>query len=182
MDMIYEATQVARHEAARGNIPGAAGAKGASAGEYLTFRLGGEEYGIDILRVQEIRGYEAPTRMAGAPEFVRGVLNLRGVIVPIVDLRVRFGIEPRLDALTVSVILNVNGRTVGIVVDSVSDVMELAPAQIKPAPAFGGSLDTGHITGIATVKQGDGQRLIILLDITELMAQPELGLMDLAPA
>ena len=167
------------------SVENAAVGRAASAGmarEYLSFRLGSEDYGIDILRVQEIRGYEAPTRMAGAPEFVLGVLNLRGVIVPIVDLRLRFGIEPRLDALTVSVILNVNGRTVGIVVDSVSDVMELAPAQIKPAPAFGGSLDTGHIVGIATVKQGDGQRLIILLDITQLMTQPELGLMDLAPA
>ena len=154
----------------------------ASAREYLSFRLGAEDYGIDILRVQEIRGYEAPTRMAGAPEFVRGVLNLRGVIVPIVDLRMRFGIEPRLDALTVSVILNVNGRTVGVVVDSVSDVMELAPAQVKPAPAFGGTLDTEHITGIATVKTGETQRMIILLDIAQLMAQPELGLMDIATA
>ena len=152
----------------------------APAREYLSFRLGAEDYGIDILRVQEIRGYEAPTRMAGAPEFVRGVLNLRGVIVPIVDLRMRFGIEPRLDALTVSVILNVNGRTVGVVVDSVSDVLELAPAQIKPAPAFGGSLDTAHITGIATVKSGDVERMLILLDITQLMSQPELGLMTLA--
>ena len=154
----------------------------ASAREYLSFRLGAEDYGIDILRVQEIRGYEAPTRMAGAPEFVRGVLNLRGVIVPIVDLRMRFGIEPRLDALTVSVILNVNGRTVGVVVDSVSDVMELAPGQIKPAPAFGGTLDTEHITGIATVKSGDVERMIILLDIAQLMAQPALGLMELADA
>jgi purine-binding chemotaxis protein CheW len=152
----------------------------APAREYLSFRLGTEDYGIDILRVQEIRGYEAPTRMAGAPEFVRGVLNLRGVIVPIVDLRMRFGIEPRLDALTVSVILNVNGRTVGVVVDSVSDVMELAPAQIKPAPAFGGTLDTDHIIGIASVKNGDTERMIILLDITQLMSQPELGLMALA--
>jgi purine-binding chemotaxis protein CheW len=155
-------------------------AAAAPAREYLSFRLGAEDYGIDILRVQEIRGYEAPTRMAGAPEFVRGVLNLRGVIVPIVDLRMRFGIEPRLDALTVSVILNVNGRTVGVVVDSVSDVMELAPAQIKPAPAFGGTLDTEHITGIATVKTGETQRMIILLDIAQLMAQPALGLMELA--
>jgi len=151
----------------------------ATAREYLSFRLGAEDYGIDILRVQEIRGYEAPTRMAGAPEFVRGVLNLRGVIVPIVDLRMRFGIEPRLDALTVSVILNVNGRTVGVVVDSVSDVMELSPAQIKPAPSFGGSLDTDHITGIASVKSGDTERMIILLDITKLMSQPDLGLMEL---
>ncbi len=160
-------------------IESAAVAATGPAREYLSFRLGAEDYGIDILRVQEIRGYEAPTRMAGAPEFVRGVLNLRGVIVPIVDLRMRFGIEPRLDALTVSVILNVNGRTVGMVVDSVADVLELAPAQIKPAPAFSGTLDTAHIVGIASVKSGDAARMIILLDITQLMSQPELGLTEL---
>ena len=104
----------------------------------LTFRLGSEEYGIDILRVQEIRGYEAPTRVAHSPAFVKGVVNLRGVIVPIVDLRLRFGMhDATYDALTVVIVLNVAHRVVGIVVDSVSDVVELGAEHVRNAPAVG---------------------------------------------
>ena len=129
-------------------IRGTAVSQGAKASvaarEYLSFRLGTEEYGIDILRVQEIRGYEQPTRLVGAPEFIRGVLNLRGVIVPIVDLRVRFGIDAGFDTFTVTVVLNVAGRTVGAVVDSVSDVLELSADNIKPAPEFNGAIDAGQ--------------------------------------
>lgn len=150
----------------------------ALAREYLSFRLGNEEYGIDILRVQEIRGYEQPTRIVGAPDFIRGVLNLRGVIVPIVDLRVRFGLEPRFDTITVTVVLNVAGRTVGAVVDSVSDVLELEPEQIKPAPEFNGNIDAGKIIGLGTVKQGDQERMLILLDIEKLMTSADMGLVD----
>ncbi len=146
--------------------------------EYLTFRLDAEEYGIDILRVQEIRGYEPPTRLASAPECVRGVLNLRGVIVPIVDLRMKFGIEARFDAFTVTVVLNVCGRTVGAVVDSVSDVIELQPAQIQEAPQFSGADDAGHITGLGTVKQGASERMLILLDIQQLMTGADMGLVE----
>ena len=133
--------------------------------EYLTLCLGDEEYGIDILRVQEIRGFEPPTRIAGMPDFIRGVLNLRGVIVPIVDLRLRLGVESRFDAVTVTVVLNVAGRTVGAIVDSVSDVIQLARTQIKPAPEFNGAVDAGHVTGLGTVSQGERERMLILLDI-----------------
>lgn len=145
-------------------------------GERLTFRLGAEEYGIDILRVQEIRGYEQPTRIANAPPYIKGVLNLRGVIVPIIDLRLKFGFEQVVyDAVTVTVVLNVGGRTVGAVVDSVSDVIELTDDQIRPAPEFNAAVDAGYIVGIGVVKQGELERTLILVDIEQLMASSELG-------
>ena len=147
--------------------------------EYLSFKLGAEEYGIDILRVQEIRGYEAPTRIANVPDFVKGVVNLRGVIVPIVDMRMHFMLaDVKYDAFTVVIILNVAGRTVGIVVDSVSDVLDLRPDQIKPAPEFNGSVATTHIVGLGTVKTGDDERMLILLEIEQMMASADMGLMD----
>jgi purine-binding chemotaxis protein CheW len=147
--------------------------------EYLTFRLGGEEYGIDILKVQEIRGYDAVTRIANAPAFIKGVINLRGVIVPIVDLRLKFELgEARYDAFTVVIILNVAGRVVGAVVDSVSDVLELNAEQIRPAPEFNSMLEAGYITGLGSVGSDDSQRLLILIDIEKLMASPEMGLMN----
>ena len=148
--------------------------------EVLTLRLGAEEYGIDILRVQEIRSYEQPTRIAGAPPHVLGVTNLRGVIVPIIDLRCRFGLEAAYGSDTVSVVLAVGGRTVGAVVDAVSDVVALAPAQVRPAPEFSSAVDTGHITGIATLGEGDDARMLILVDIEQLMASHEMGLVDAA--
>ncbi|WP_128003005.1 chemotaxis protein CheW [Piscinibacter defluvii] len=143
--------------------------------EVLTLRLGAEEYGIDILRVQEIRSYEAPTRIAGAPAHLLGVTNLRGVIVPIVDLRCRFGLETVYGSGTVTVVLAVAGRTVGAVVDAVSDVVALTPAQIKPAPEFSGAIDMGSITGIGMVEQGDRPRMLILLDIEQLLADADLA-------
>jgi purine-binding chemotaxis protein CheW len=149
--------------------------------EFLTFKLGGEEYGIDILKVQEIRGYDAVTRIANAPAFIKGVVNLRGVIVPIVDLRIKFALgEARYDAFTVVVILNVAGRVVGAVVDSVSDVLELDEKQIKPAPEFNSLLDTSYITGLGTVESAEGERLLILVDIERLMSSPDMGLMEMA--
>jgi purine-binding chemotaxis protein CheW len=149
--------------------------------EVLSFKLGAEEYGIDILKVQEIRGYEAPTRIANSPPFMKGVVNLRGVIVPIVDMRVRFQLDdPKYDAFTVVIILNVAHRTMGIVVDSVSDVMELAPDQIKPAPEFNGTIDAAYITGLGTVKTGDSERMLILMDIEHMMTSAEMGLIDSA--
>ena len=155
----------------------AANANGAAASEFLTFRLGGEEYGIDILKVQEIRGYEAPTTIANAPDFIKGVINLRGTIVPIVDLRIKFRLgEARYDSFTVVIILNVAGRVVGIVVDSVSDVMTLASSQVREAPEFSGSLDTGYITGLGTVDE----RMLILVDIEKLMSSSEMALFDTA--
>ena len=151
----------------------------ASPREVLSFKLGAEEYGIDILRVQEIRGYEPPTRVANAPEFIKGVVNLRGVIVPVVDMRVRFGLaDVQYNSFTVVIVLNVAGRTVGMVVDSVSDVLELAPGQIKHAPEFNGAIDASYITGLGTVRHGDEERMLILMDIEQLMRSPEMGLMD----
>ncbi len=147
--------------------------------EYLTFRLGGEEYGIDILKVQEIRGYDHVTRIANSPEFIKGVVNLRGVIVPIVDLRLKFALgEAKYDAFTVVIILNVANRIVGAVVDSVSDVLEMTAADVKPAPEFNAMMGANYITGLGTVKQGDIERLLILIDIERLMSSPDMALMD----
>ncbi len=154
---------------------------GASAqgGEFLSFRLGAEEYGIDILKVQEIRGYEQPTRMANAPAYIKGVVNLRGVIVPIIDLRIKFGMpEPQYDSMTVTIVLNIGSRVIGVVVDSVSDVIALAGDAIKPAPEFSGTLSTEHIIGIGTLKEGERERMLILMDIEKLMGSADMGLID----
>ena len=153
----------------------------AQGGEFLTFRLGAEEYGIDILRVQEIRSYEQPTRIANAPSFIKGVVNLRGVIVPIVDLRLKLGCEKaEYNHFTVVVVLNVKGRVVGAVVDSVSDVLELGKDHIKPAPELNSSVDSSFITGIGAIRntQGDreAERMLILMDIEALMSSAEMGL------
>lgn len=144
--------------------------------EYLTFRLGAEEYGIDILRVQEIRSYEKPTRIANAPPHMLGVVNLRGVIVPVVDLRIKLGCaQVEYNGLTVVIVLNVRGRVVGAVVDSVSDVLELARDQIRAAPEMTSTtVDTAFITGIASV----GERMLILMDIEALMTAADMGLVD----
>ncbi|WP_284616563.1 chemotaxis protein CheW [Aquabacterium humicola] len=158
---------------------GAAAAVHGTPREVLSFKLGAEEYGIDILKVQEIRGYEQPTRIANTPGFMKGVVNLRGVIVPIVDMRVRFALdEVKYDAFTVVIILNIAGRTIGIVVDSVSDVLELRSDQIKAAPEFNGQIDSAYITGLGTVKTGDVERMLILMDIEQMMSSAEMGLMD----
>ena len=154
---------------------------GTPGGEFLTFRLGAEEYGIDILRVQEIRSYEAPTRIANAPSFIKGVVNLRGVIVPIIDLRLKLACENvEYNSFTVVVVLNVKGRVVGAVVDSVSDVLQLGKDQIKPAPAMNSSVDASFITGIGAIKTGQGddtsERMLILMDIEGLMSAADLGL------
>jgi len=150
--------------------------------EYLTFRLGAEEYGIDILKVQEIRGYDQVTRIANAPAFIKGVVNLRGVIVPIIDLRLKFNLgEAKYDAFTVVIVLNVLQRVVGVVVDSVSDVLELGGDQIKPAPEFSSMLDAGYITGLGTIKPAteDGEtRMLILVDIEKLMGGADMALVD----
>jgi purine-binding chemotaxis protein CheW len=143
--------------------------------EYLTFTLGSEEYGVDILKVQEIRGYEKPTAIANAPEFIKGVVNLRGTIVPIVDLRIKFNLgEVKYDQFTVVIILNVAGRVVGVVVDGVSDVVGLTAEQMRPAPDFSASFDTQYITGLGTVDE----RMLILVDIEKLMSGAEMALMD----
>ena len=168
MDMITEAQHIARHETAR---------QTAATGEYLTFRLGSEEYGIDILRVQEIRSYEPPTRIANAPSFIKGVVNLRGVIVPIVDLRLKLGCaSAEINTFTVVIVLNVKGRVVGAVVDSVSDVLELSAEHIKPAPEMASAVDTRYLTGIGSI----AERMLILMDIEALMSSADMGLIDAA--
>jgi purine-binding chemotaxis protein CheW len=147
---------------------------GGELSEYLTFTLASETYGIDILKVQEIRGYDAVTRIANTPEFVKGVINLRGVIVPIVDLRIKFQVgEVSYHEFTVVIIINVLDKVVGIVVDGVSDVVELSADQIKPAPEFGGALDTRYLTGLGTLND----EMLILVDIEKLIASDELQIM-----
>lgn len=145
------------------------------ANEFLTFRLGREEYGIEILKVQEIRGWEQPTTIAGAPPFIKGVINLRGTIVPVVDMRLKFDIgEARYDQFTVVIILNVSGRVVGMVVDSVSDVVRLSPEQVRAVPEFSSTLDTRYLMGLAAL---DG-RMLILVDIEKLITSAEMALAD----
>ncbi len=183
MEMITEAQHVARAEAVRStshHASAAAAGGSTQGGEYLTFRLGAEEYGIDILRVQEIRSYEQPTRIANAPGFIKGVVNLRGVIVPIIDLRLKLNCaSAEYNTFTVVVVLNVKGRVVGAVVDSVSDVLELSKEQIKPAPEMNSSVDSGYITGIGAVKGSDGaERMLILMDIEGLMGSADMGLIN----
>ena len=149
--------------------------------EFLSFRLGDEEYGIDILRVQEIRSYEKPTRIANSRHFIKGVVNLRGVIVPLVDLRLIVGCgSAECDVSTVVIVLNVHGRVIGAVVDSVSDVLEIGAEHIKPAPPLGTSMQAGHIMGIGCIKNGDAERMLILTDIEALMSSHDMGSMDKA--
>jgi len=141
--------------------------------EFLTFTLGKEEYGIDIQSVQELRSYETVTQMANAPAHIKGVVNLRGVIVPIIDMRIKFGLgNATYDQFTVVIILNVYGSTLGIVVDSVSDVIVLTDEQIKPAPQMGAAIATDYMTGLGTLDE----RMLILVDIEKLMSGPEMGL------
>ena len=148
---------------------------GTASGEFLTFTLGAEEYGMDILKVQEIRGYDAVTAIANTPSFIKGVINLRGIIVPIIDLRIKFNLgKIDYNELTVVIILNLSNRVVGVVVDSVSDVLTLMPDQIKAAPTLSTSLDTRYIVGMGTVDQ----RMLILVDIEKLMSSKDMELVD----
>ncbi|MES1981828.1 MAG: chemotaxis protein CheW [Pseudomonadota bacterium] len=145
--------------------------------ELLTFTLGSEEYGIDILKVQEIRGYDAVTTIANTPAFIKGVINLRGIIVPIVDLRIKFNLgKIEYDQFTVVIILNVAKRVVGIVVDGVSDVIALTPDQLKAAPEFSTALDTQYILGLGTMDE----RMIIVMDIEKLMSSRDMDLVETA--
>ncbi|MBY0577406.1 MAG: chemotaxis protein CheW [Gallionellaceae bacterium] len=147
--------------------------------ELLTFTLGKEEYGIDILKVQEIRGYDAVTTIANSPEFIKGVINLRGIIVPIVDMRIKFNLgNVTYNELTVVIILNVANRVIGIVVDGVSDVITLTAEQLKPSPEFSATLDTQYITGLGTVDE----RMIIVVDIEKLMTSRDMELVEAAAA
>ena len=143
--------------------------------EFLAFTLGQEEYGIDIQKVQELRGYDTVTRIANAPEHIKGVVNLRGIIVPIIDMRIKFNLgTPSYDQFTVVIILNMASRVMGMVVDSVSDVITLSPEQIKPAPEMGAVLVTDYLIGLGTLNE----RMLILVDIDKLMSSDEMGLIE----
>lgn len=162
MDMITEGTHIARAEPGRNAL--FAGLP--PAGEYLTYRLGAEEYGVDIQRVQEIRSYESPTRIPGSPSYVKGVVNLRGVIVPIVDLRMKLDCEQaEYTPFTVVIVLAVHKRVVGVVVDSVSDVLDLQAEAIKPPPEMAGGHGAEFVTGIASV----AERMLMLVDMDMLL-------------
>jgi purine-binding chemotaxis protein CheW len=156
---------------------GAAGNTATATGtQFLTFVVSGEEYGVDILRVQEIKGWTPVTRIPNTPPHVQGVLNLRGTIVPIIDMRMRFGMDKAdYTALTVIIVLSVHtqwgNRVIGVVVDAVSDVLDVAPADIKPAPDFGTTVNTEFISGLATT----GNSMVMLLDIDRLLNQDELS-------
>jgi purine-binding chemotaxis protein CheW len=143
--------------------------------EFLAFKLGNEEYGIDILRVQEIRSFERPTRMANAPEHILGVVNLRGVIVPIVDMRIKFNLSTvSYDTFTVVIILNIGSRVVGMVVDGVSDVITLTPEQLRPVPELSSAIGSDHLLAIGSLEN----RMLILIDIEKLMNSADLGLVS----
>jgi purine-binding chemotaxis protein CheW len=156
-------------------ISESAGASSVNPLEFLAFTLGQEEYGIDIQKVQELRGYDKVTHIANAPEFIKGVVNLRGIIVPIIDMRIKFNLGvPNYDQFTVVIILNIAGRTMGMVVDSVSDVITLSAEQVKPAPQMGVALDTEYLIGLGTLDD----RMLILVDIDKLMSSTEMGLIE----
>jgi purine-binding chemotaxis protein CheW len=143
--------------------------------EFLTFTLGDEHYGLDIMKVKEIRGYEPVTKIANAPSFIKGVLNLRGDIVPIVDLRLKFAVgEATYNEFTIVIMLHIGERIVGIVVDAVSDVINIGSEEVKPPPQFGVAFDSQYLHGLAPVNE----QMVILLNIEKLISSSELGLFD----
>ncbi|MET4676423.1 chemotaxis protein CheW [Luteibacter sp. ME-Dv--P-043b] len=149
------------------------------AAQYLTVNLGNEEYAVDILAVREIRGWTAVTRIPQAPPYVLGVLNLRGAIVPVLDLRLRFSLDREdYTATTVTVIVMVNGRQFGVVVDAVSDVVEVAPGSIRPVPDMGTSVDTEYLKGLTSV----GERMVLLLDVDRLLQPQDAQMLEAALA
>ena len=161
------------HAAANNPVPAA------KALEFLAFTLGQEEYGVDIQKVQELRGYDTVTRIANAPEHIKGVVNLRGIIVPIVDMRIKFNLgTPSYDQFTVVIILNIASRVMGMVVDSVSDVITLSLEQVRPAPEMGALLDTEYLIGLGTLDE----RMLILVDIDKLMSSSDMALIERATA
>ncbi len=169
------ATPVANNPASRQSADSSPGLSSAvtSIREFLTFKLGNEEYGMDILRVQEIRSYEEPTRMANAAPFIKGVVNLRGVIVPIVDMRMRFNLtDVTYDSFTVVIVVNIANRIMGMVVDGVSDVITLKPEQLRPTPDFSTAIGEDHVLAIGSIED----RMLILLDIEKLMSSADMGL------
>jgi purine-binding chemotaxis protein CheW len=147
--------------------------------EYLAFSLGGEEYAVNILQVQEIRAYEKVTRIANMPSFIKGVMNLRGAVVPVVDLRVRFNVgKADYDASTIVIVINIGPRTIGMVVDGVSDVVAIKASELRPAPQIAGVLTAEFLEGVAILDK----RMLIIVDINGLMSSKEMGLLETAAA
>jgi purine-binding chemotaxis protein CheW len=139
--------------------------------QYLTFTLGDEEYGVEILKVQEIKGYSTITPIPNTPPYVRGVMNLRGTIIPVVDLRSKFAMpETEYTRFTVIIVVTIGTKVVGLVVDAVSDVLNVPRGDIQPTPDFGSQVDTRFIEGMA--KAGD--KLIVLLNIDKVLGAEEL--------
>lgn len=147
--------------------------------QFLAFTLGSEEYGLDLLQVQELREYEKVTHIANAPAFLKGVINLRGIIVPLMDMRIKLGFaNVTYNEMTVVIILNIRGRTVGMVVDSVSDVIGLSAEHMKPAPEMGTAVGADYLIGLGTIDD----RMIILVDIDRMISSSEIGLLEAATA
>lgn len=143
--------------------------------EFLSFTLGKEEYAMDIMCVQEIRSYEQPTRMANTPNFIIGMVNLRGVIVPIIDMRIKYNLQQvDYNRFTVVIILNIGTHVVGIVVDGVSDVITFSLEQLHPAPDIESTIGSNHVLAIGSV----ADRMLILLDIKKLLSSAEMGLIE----
>jgi purine-binding chemotaxis protein CheW len=143
--------------------------------EFLTFVLGSETYSLDVMTVKEIRGYQPVTKIANSPDFIKGVLNLRGDIVPILDLRIKFSVgEATYNEFTIVIMLNIDERVVGIVVDEVSDVIKVAAQDVKPPPEFGVVFDSSYLYGLTTIEQ----QMIILINIESLISSEELGLFE----
>jgi purine-binding chemotaxis protein CheW len=150
-------------------------ATGTDIREFLAFKLGDEEYGMDILRVQEIRSYERPTRLANAPAFIKGVINLRGVIVPVLDMRIKFNLEQvNYDEFTVVIVLNIGQHVVGMVVDGVSDVITFTPSQLRPVPAFAAVIESEHLLAIGSLEN----RTLMLINIEKLIASADMSLVS----
>jgi len=149
--------------------------------QLLTFLLAGEEYGVDILRVQEIKGWDSVTAIPNTPDYIKGVINLRGTIVPIIDLRLRFNLESiKYGPTTVVIVLRVEqegrSRIMGIIVDAVSDVYNVPDDGMKPAPDFGAAVDTEYVSGLMTVDD----KMVIGLDIDHLLNADEVSAVERA--
>ena len=140
--------------------------------QYLTFALGSEEYGIEILKVQEIKGYSSITHIPNAPPHVKGVMNLRGSVVPVIDLRAKFSMDAvEYSKFTVIIVVMVGHKVAGLVVDAVSDVLNIAVSDVRPAPDFGARCDTRFISGVVTM----GEKLAVLLDMNKLLTEEEVA-------
>lgn len=152
------------------------------AGKYLTFELGGEVYGLEILKVQEIIGMMAVTQVPRTPKFVRGVINLRGKVIPVVDLRIKFGLDSQEDTeKTCIIVVQISQEgsevTMGILVDEVSEVLDVASEQIEPPPSFGTAVDTTFIMGMGKI----GQRVVMLLEVDKVLGEGEMAMIRQVP-